>query len=150
MMTGVSMVNVTFRSSPSALTEMMGGRVQVMFDTLSSSIELIKAGKLRALGVTTATRSAALPDVPTVAEFVTGYEATQWNGVGAPRNTPAEIISKLNNEINAALADPTIKARLAELGSAPLPGSPVDCGKLLAEDTEKWSKVIRAANIKPE
>jgi tripartite-type tricarboxylate transporter receptor subunit TctC len=150
MMTGVTMVNVPFRGSPPALTELIGGRVQVMFDTLPTSIELIKAGKLRALAVTTATRSEALPDVPTVGEFITGYEAIQWNGVGAPRNTPTEIIDKLNNEINTALADSKIKARLADLGGKPLPGSSAECGKRIVEDTEKWGKVIQAANIKPE
>jgi tripartite-type tricarboxylate transporter receptor subunit TctC len=150
MMAGVSMVNVPFRGSPPALAALIGGQVQAMFDTLPTSIEFIKAEKLRALAVTTATRSEALPDLPVVGDFVPGYEATQWNGVGAPRNTPAEIINKLNNEINAALADPTIKVRLEGLGGTPLPGSPAECGKLIAEDTEKWAKVIRAANIKPE
>jgi tripartite-type tricarboxylate transporter receptor subunit TctC len=150
MMTGVGMVNVPFRGSPPALTELLGGRVQVMFDTLPTSIEFIKAGKLRALAVTTETRSEALPNTPTVGEFVTGYAVTQWNGVGAPRHTPTEIINKLNNEINAALSDSKIKARLADLGGTPIPGSPAECGKLIAEDTEKWAKVIKAANIKPE
>ena len=117
---------------------------------MPSSIEYIRAGKLRALAVTTATRSEALPDIPTVGEFVPGYEASAWYGIGAPRNTPAEIIDKLNREINAALADPKMKARLADLGGTPLPMSPADFGKLIADETEKWGKVIRAANIKPE
>ncbi len=117
---------------------------------MPSSIEYIRAGKLRALAVTTATRSEALPDVPTVGEFVPGYEASTWYGIGAPKNTPTDIIDKLNNEINAALADPKIKARLADLGATVLPGSPADFGKLIAEETEKWGKVIRAANIKPD
>ena len=121
-----------------------------MFDTTSSSIEHIRAGKLRALAVTTATRSEALPDIPTVGDFVPGYEASAWFGVGAPKNTPAEIIDKLNKEINAALADPKMKARLADLGGTVLAGSPADFGKLIADETEKWGKVIRAANIKPE
>ena len=117
---------------------------------MAASIEHIRAGKLRALAVTTATRSEALPDIPTVGEFVPGYEASAWFGVGAPKNTPAEIIDKLNKEINAGLADPKIKARLADLGGTVLAGSPADFGKLIADETEKWGKVIRAANIKPE
>ena len=121
-----------------------------MFATTASSIEYIRAGKLRALAVTTATRSEALPDIPTVGEFVPGYEASAWYGVGAPKNTPAEIVEKLNKEINAGLADPKIKARLADLGGTALPGSPADFGKLIADETEKWGKVIRAANIKAE
>jgi tripartite-type tricarboxylate transporter receptor subunit TctC len=121
-----------------------------MFPLISSSIEYIRAGKLRALAVTTATRAEALPDIPTVGEFVPGYEASTWIGVGAPKATPAEIVEKLNKEINAALADHKIKVRLADLGSTPLFGSAADFGKLIAEDTEKWGKVIRAANIKPE
>ena len=121
-----------------------------MFAAHAASIEYIRAGKLRALAVTTATRSEALPDIPTVGEFVPGYEASAWFGVGAPKNTPAEIIDKLNKEINAALADPKMKARLADLGGTVLAGSPADFGKLIADETEKWAKVIRAANIKPE
>ena len=121
-----------------------------MFATMPASIEYIRAGKLRALAVTTATRSEALPDIPTVGEFVPGYEASTWYGVGAPKNTPAEIVDKLNKEINAALADPKIKARLADLGGTVLAGSPADFGKLIADETEKWGKVIRAANIKAE
>ena len=121
-----------------------------MFVTMPASIEHIRAGKLRALAVTTATRSEALPDIPTVGDFVPGYEASAWYGIGAPKNTPAEIVDKLNKEINAALADPKIKARLADLGGTALAGSPADFGKLIADETEKWGKVIRAANIKPE
>jgi tripartite-type tricarboxylate transporter receptor subunit TctC len=124
--------------------------VQVMFATMPSSIGYVRAGKVHPLAVTTATRSEALPDVPTVSEFVPGYEASIWFGIGAPKNTPAEIVDKLNKEINAALADPNIKARLVDLGGVALPGSPADFGKLIADETEKWGKVIRAANIKPE
>ena len=150
MMAGVDMVHVPYRGAAPALTDLLGGQVQVMFDTMPASIEYIKAGKLRALAVTTATRSEALPDIPTVGDFVPGYEASAWYGVGAPKNTPAEIVDKLNKEINAGLADPKIKARLADLGGTVLPGSPADFGKLIADETEKWAKVIRAANIKPE
>jgi tripartite-type tricarboxylate transporter receptor subunit TctC len=128
----------------------MGAQVQVMFPTMPASIQHIRGGKLRALAVTTGTRSEALPDIPTVSEFVPGYEATTWFGVGAPRNTPTEIIDKLNKEINAGLADPKMKARFADLGSTVLPGSPADFGKLIADETEKWGKVIRAAGIKAE
>jgi tripartite-type tricarboxylate transporter receptor subunit TctC len=124
--------------------------VQVYFPGTVSSIEYIRARRLRALAVTTATRSDALPDVPTVGEFVPGYEASNWFGLGAPKATPAEIVEKLNKEINAALADPKMKARLADLGGTPLAGSPADFGKLIADETEKWGKVIRSANIKPE
>ena len=113
-------------------------------------VEPIRAGRLRALAVTTATRSPALPDIPTLGEFVPGYEMSGWQGVGAPKNTPSEIVDRLNKEINAVLADPKIKARFAELGGTPLPGSPADFGMLIADETEKWAKVIRAANIKPE
>ena len=149
MMTGVDMVHVPYRGAAPALTDLLGGQVQVCSPRMPASIEYIKAGKLRALAVTTATRSEALPDVPTVGEFVPGYEASSWYGVGAPKNTPAEIVDKLNKEINAALADPKIKARLADLGGTALAGSPADFGKLIADETEKWGKVIRAANIKP-
>ena len=150
MMAGVDMVHVPYRGAAPALTDLLGGQVQVMFVNLAPSIEYIRAGKLRALAVTTATRSEALPDIPTVGEFVPGYEASAVFGVGAPRNTPAEIVDKLNKEINAALADPKIKARLADLGGTALGGSPADFGKLIADETEKWGKVIRVANIKPE
>ena len=132
------------------MADLLGGQVQVMFDALPASIEYIRTGKLRALAVTTAMRSAALPDIPTVGEFLPGYEASQWYGLGAPKNTPAEIVEKLNREINAALADPKMRARLADLGGTPLPGSSADFGKFIAAETEKWGKVIRAANIEAE
>jgi tripartite-type tricarboxylate transporter receptor subunit TctC len=150
MMTGVDLVHVPYRGAPQALTDLLGGQVQVSFDPVLASIEHIKSGKLRALAVTTATRSEVLPDVPTVGEFVPGYEASGWNGVCAPKNTPIEIIEKLNQAINAGLADPRMKAKLAALGGTTLPGSSSDFGKLIAEETEKWGKVIRAANIKPD
>jgi tripartite-type tricarboxylate transporter receptor subunit TctC len=150
MMAGINLVHVPYRGGAPALTDLLAGQVQVYFSAIASSIEYIKAGKLRALAVTTAMRSTALPDVPTVGEFVPGYEASGWYGIGAPRNTPAEIIDMLNTEINAALADPKMKARLADLGVTPLVLSPADFGKLIVEATEKWGKVIRAANIKAE
>jgi tripartite-type tricarboxylate transporter receptor subunit TctC len=150
MMTGVSMAHVPYRGTAPVITDLLGGQVQVYFDPITGSVGYIRAGKLRALAVTTATRSDALPDIPTVGEFVPGYEATQWFGIGAPNKTPAEIIDKLNKEINAGLADPTLKARLADLGGTPLSVSPADFGKLIADETEKWGKVIRAANIKAE
>jgi tripartite-type tricarboxylate transporter receptor subunit TctC len=150
MMAGVDLAPVQYRGSGPALTDLIGGQVQVMFDALSSSIEHIRAGRLRPLAVTTATRLEVLPNIPTVGEFVPGYEAVVWQGIGAPKNTPAEIIDKLNKEINAGLADPKIKARLADLGSTALAGSPADFGRLIADETEKWAKVIRAANIKPD
>jgi tripartite-type tricarboxylate transporter receptor subunit TctC len=148
MMAGVDLVHVPYRGGGPALTDLIAGQVQVMFATTISSIEYIKAGKLRALAVTTATRWDELPDIPTVDEFVPGYEASYWAGIGAPKNTPTEVVDKLNKEINAGLADPKIKARLAELGSTTLAGSPADFGRLIADETEKWAKVIRAANIK--
>ena len=150
MTTGVDMLHVPYRGDPPALTDLLGGRVQLCLVGLPASIELIKAGKLRAFAVTTATRSQALPDLPTVGEFLPGYEASVWFGMGAPRNTPAEIVDKLNMEINAALVDPKIMARLADFGGTVLPGSPADFGRLIADETAKWGKVIRAANIKAE
>jgi tripartite-type tricarboxylate transporter receptor subunit TctC len=150
MMTGVDMVHVPYRGSAQSLGDLLGGQVQVSFDPLAASIEYIKSGKLRALAVTTAVRSEALPDLPTVGDFVPGYEASGWNGVCAPRNTPVEIIEKLNKEINAGLADPKVRARLAELGLTTLAGSSAEFGKLIAEETEKWGKVVRATNIKLE
>ena len=150
MMTGVSMVHVPYRGGAPALTDLIGGQVQIMFDALTGSIEYIRASKLRALAVTTATRSEALPDLPTVGDFVPGYETSSWSGIGAPKDTPTEIIAELNNEINAALADPKIKARLADLGSVPMPMSPADFGNLIDESVEKWGNVIHTANIKPE
>jgi len=149
-MTGIDIVHVPYRGTTPALTDLLAGQVQVMFGGLASLIGHIKAGRLRALAVTTATRSDALPDIPTVGEFLPGYEASIWYGVGVPTSTPAEIIGKLNKEINTALADPTFKARLAEVGGSALSGSPADFGRLIADETEKWGKVIRAANIKAE
>ena len=150
MMTGVNLVHVPYRGAGPALVDLLGGQVQVMFASMSSSIEYVRAGKLRALAVTTATRSPVLPDIPTVAEFVPGYEFSFWTGIGAPRNTPAEIVDKLNTEINAALADPKIKARLAEWGATALPGSAADFGKLIAAETEKWGKVVKFAGVKAD
>jgi tripartite-type tricarboxylate transporter receptor subunit TctC len=148
MMTGVDMLHVPYRSG--ALSDVLVGQVQVIFPTAVASIEYIKTGRLRALAVTTATRSDALPDIPAVGEFVPDYEASQWYGIGAPKATPAKIVEKLNKEINAALADPKMKARLADLGGDVLAHSPADFGKLIAEETEKWGTVIRALNIKAE
>src|SRR5262249_6502848 len=150
LMTGVNMVHVPYRGPEPALTDLLAGKVQVRFGIPSESIEYIKAGKLPVLAVTTAVRSGVLPDTPTVGEFVPGYEASSVYGLGAPKNTPTEIVDKLNREINAALADPKMKARLADIGGDVLALSPADFGKLIAEETEKWSKVIRAANIKAE
>jgi tripartite-type tricarboxylate transporter receptor subunit TctC len=148
MMAGVDMVHVPYRGSAPALTDLLGGQVQVMFDPLPSSIEHIRAARLRALAVTTTTRSDVLPDVPTVAEFLPGYEASTWFGAGVPRNTPAGIVGRLNKEINGGLAEATIKARLADLGGTALSGSPADFAKLIVDETEKWAKVIRFAGIK--
>jgi tripartite-type tricarboxylate transporter receptor subunit TctC len=150
MMTGIDVTHVPYRGSPPALTDLLGGQVQLYFANMGGSIEHIRAGKLHALAVITATRSQALPDVPTVGEFVPGYEASSVWGLGAPRNTPAEIVDVLNKEINAALADPKMKARLAELGGTALPASPAEFGKVIADETEKWAKVIKFAGIKPE
>jgi tripartite-type tricarboxylate transporter receptor subunit TctC len=150
MMAGVDMLHVPYRGDAPALTDLLGGQVQVYFSGVAATLEHIRTGKLRPLAVTTASRSEALPDVPSVADFVPGYEASVLFGVGAPRNTPTEIVERLNKEINAGLADPTVKARLAESGGTVLPGSPADYGKLIASETEKWGKVIRAANIKPQ
>ena len=150
MLAGVDMLHVPYRGEGLAVTDLLGAQVQVLFGVPLVSIEYIRASKLRALAVTTATRSEALPEIPTVGDFVPGYEASTWNGIGAPKNTPVEIIDKLNREINAGLADPKFKARLADLSAAALPGSPADFGKLVADETEKWRKVIRAANIKPQ
>jgi tripartite-type tricarboxylate transporter receptor subunit TctC len=150
MMAGVDMVHVPYRGAGPSLTDLIGGQVQVTFESMLAAIGYIRAGTLRALAVTTTRRSEALPDIPTVAEFVPGYEVSAWYGVGAPRATPAGIVEKLNKEINAGLADPKIKARLADLGGTPLVGSPADFGKLIADETEKWAKVVKFANIKPE
>jgi tripartite-type tricarboxylate transporter receptor subunit TctC len=150
IMTGIDMVHVPYKGSAPSLTDLLGGQVQVTFATMPSSIEYIRTGRLRPLAVTTATRSPELPEVPTVGEFVPGYEVSTWYGVSAPMGTPAEVIDKINKEINAGLANPTMKARLADLGGITMVGSPDDFGKLIADETEKWGKVIRAANIKPE
>src|SRR3954468_8329846 len=149
MMTGVDFLHVPYKGGSQAITALLGGQVQVLFEALPPSIPHIKSGQFRALAVTTATRSAALPDLPTLGEFVTGYEASGWNGICAPKNTPSEILEKLNRSINASVADPKVKARLADLGATTLGGSSGDFGKLIAEETEKWGKVIRAGNIKP-
>ena len=148
MMTGVTLVHVPYRGG--YVPDLLGGQTQVVFGTIASCIQLISADKLRALAVTTATRSPALPDVPAMGESVPGYEASQWYGLGAPKNTPAEIVSKLNSEINAGLADPKLKALLADLGVDPMSMTSANFGKLIADETEKWGKVIRAANIKAE
>ena len=150
MMAGIDMVHVPYRGGGPATNDLLGGQVQVLFTNPSGSIEHIRAGRLRALAVTTTARSDALPDIPTVGEFVPGYEATFWSGICAPKNTPTEIIDKLNREINAALADPKLMRRLAELGALAFASSPAEFSKLTADETEKWGKVIRAANIKAE
>jgi tripartite-type tricarboxylate transporter receptor subunit TctC len=150
MMAGVNMVHVPYRGAAPALTDLISGQVQVMILPIISSIEHIKAGRLRALGVTTATRLEVVPDVPTVAEFLPGYEVSDWTGIGVPRGTPMEIVERLNREINAGLDEPRIKARLAELGSQLMPMSRAAFGKLIADETEKWAKVVAAAGIKPE
>jgi tripartite-type tricarboxylate transporter receptor subunit TctC len=150
VMAGVDLITVHYRGAGPALPDLMSGRIQVMFDPVASSIGYIRAGKLRPLGVTTATRIDALPDVPPIGDFVPGYEASGWDGIGGPANTPPEIISILNKEVNAALADATFKARLADLGADPFANSPAGFGKFIAEYIQKWGKVIRAANIKAE
>jgi tripartite-type tricarboxylate transporter receptor subunit TctC len=150
MMAGVNLVHVPYRGQAPALTDLMGGQVQVFFATSPGTADYITTGKLRALGVTTAARMADFPEIPAIGDFVPGYEASQWYGLAAPGNTPAEIVDKLNREISAALADPGMKARLATIGGAPLPGSPAEFGKLISEETEKWAKVVRAAGIKPD
>ena len=150
MMTGVNMVHVPYRGAAPMFTDLLAGQVQVYFGPMPGAIEYIRAGKVRALAVTTAARSEALPDIATVAEFVPDYEASVWAGIGAPKATPAEIVDKLNREINAGLADPSMKARLADLGGTVLPGSPTDFGKFLADETEKWAKVIKFAGLKAD
>jgi tripartite-type tricarboxylate transporter receptor subunit TctC len=149
-MTGIQMTHVAYRGSPPALTDLLAGQVQVYFAPISATIQYIKAGKLRALAVTTAKRAEALPDVPSVGEFVPGYEASAFYGISAPKATPADIVAKLNGEINAGLTDPKLKARFADLGSSPIAGSPADFGALIAAETEKWGKVVKFAGIKPE
>jgi tripartite-type tricarboxylate transporter receptor subunit TctC len=143
------MIHVPFRGGPPALTAVLGGNVQVYFVAMSSSIAYIRSGKLRALAVTTATRWEGLPDIPTVDDFVPGYEASGWYGLAAPKNTPADVVDELNNEVNAALVDPKMKVRLADMGGTVLGGSPADFGKLIASEIEKCGKVIKVANIKP-
>jgi tripartite-type tricarboxylate transporter receptor subunit TctC len=150
MMAGLQMVHVPYRGSAPMLTDLLGGQVQVTFDNMPSSIEHIRAGRLRALAVTTSVRSAALPDVPVVADFLPGYEASSWFGAGVPKGTPAEIIDKLNKEMNAALVDPRIKERLDALGGISLAGTPADFGKVIAEETDKWAKVVKFSGAKPE
>jgi tripartite-type tricarboxylate transporter receptor subunit TctC len=150
MMSGVNMLHVPYRGSAPAITDMLGGQVQVMFDSMPSSIEYIRAGKLRALAVTTATQWEGLPNIPTVADFVPGFETSGWYGIGVPKNTPVEIIDRLNKEINAGLADPKMKARLADLGGTVLLGSPADFGKLIATETEKLAKVVKYAGMRPD
>ena len=150
MMTGVDLLHVPYRGAAPALTDLISGQVQVMFDNMPSSIEQIRAGKLRALGVTTAKRSPALPDVPTVADTVPGYEASAWFGMGAPKETPPEVVNKLNKAINAALADPNIQARLADLGGIVMAGTPADFGQVIVDETEKWAKVVKAAGVSIE
>jgi tripartite-type tricarboxylate transporter receptor subunit TctC len=148
MMTGVEMLHVPYRGGAPAMTDLLAGQVQVMFDTLSTSIEHIRAGKLRAVAVTSATRSEVLPDIPTVSDFVPGYEGTGWQGIGAPRNTPVEIIDKLNEAINAGLADPKMKARIADYGYTVFASSPADFATFIAAYTEKWAKVIKFSGAK--
>jgi tripartite-type tricarboxylate transporter receptor subunit TctC len=150
MMTGIKMTHVPYRGDVPAITDLLAGQVQVYFGTLPASIEYIKAGNLRALAATSAARLAALPNVPTMGEFLPGYQATIANGLNAPRHTPTEIVEKLNSEINAALADPKLSARLAELGAMPLAGSPADYAKLVADETEKWGKVVNLSGAKPD
>jgi len=150
MMAGVDMVHVPYRGVGIALTDLLSGQVQVMFDPIPSSIGHIRAGTLRPLGVTTAARWDGLPDIPSLADHVPGYEASAWYGVSGPKNLPPHVVDRLNREINTALSDPAIKSRFAEMSAFPIPGSPADFGKHIADETEKWGKVIRAANIKPE
>jgi tripartite-type tricarboxylate transporter receptor subunit TctC len=150
MLAGVNLVHVPYRGQGPAMTDLLGGQLQVIFATTPGTTEYVRIGKLRALAVTTRVRAEALPDVPTVADFVPGYEASQWYGFGAPKNTPPEIIERLNKAVNAALADPRMKARLADFGGTVMPGSPADFGKLIAEETEKWGKVVKFAGIKAD
>jgi tripartite-type tricarboxylate transporter receptor subunit TctC len=150
MMTGVNLTHVPYRGAGPAITDLLGGQIQVTFTDMAASIEYIRAGRLRALAVTTPMRSEALPDIPTVGDFVSGFEASQWVGLCAPKNTPPEIIGKLNAEINTGLADPKLKIRLADLGGVALPGSPAEFGKLIADDTEKWAKVVKFSGAKAD
>jgi tripartite-type tricarboxylate transporter receptor subunit TctC len=150
MMAGVDLVHVPYRGQGPALSDLLGGQVQVLFAATPGTADYIATGKLRALAVTTAARAEVLPQLPTIADFVPGYEASQWYGISAPKNTPADIVGKLNREINAAIADPAMKGRFDAIGGEPLPGSPAEFGRLIAEETEKWAEVVRAAGIKPE
>jgi tripartite-type tricarboxylate transporter receptor subunit TctC len=150
MMTGVNVVHVPYRGAAPALTDVLAGQVQAIFDNLPTSLEHINAGKVRPLAVTTAARAQMLPDLPTVGEFLPGYEVSSWLGIGVPKRTPAELIDSLNRQVNAAIADPRIKARIAELSSVPLPTTPAGFGDLIASETEKWAKVVKAANLKPD
>jgi len=150
VMTGTNLVHVPYRSAAAVMTDLLSGQVQLYFGTTASSLEYVRTGKLRALAVTIERRLDALPDIPTVGDFVPGYEASNWYGIGAPRNTPVEVIEKLNKETNAGLADPKLKARLDDLGGIALTGSPADFGKLIADETEKWGKVVKFTGIKPE
>ncbi len=148
MMAGLDIVHVPYRNQAQAATDLIAGQLQVSFDVMPTTIQQVRSGTLRALAVTTASRSDALPDVPAVAEFVPGYEASSWHGIGAPKGTPATIVERLNKEINAALADPKHQARLADVGGAPMPMSPAEFGKFIAEETQKWAKVIKFAGAK--
>jgi tripartite-type tricarboxylate transporter receptor subunit TctC len=150
MMTGINIVQVPYRGVAPALTDLLGGQVQVVFATMPAAVEYVRAGNLRALAVTSGTRWEGMPDIPTVSNSVPGYEASGWNGIGAPKNTPAGVIDRLNKEINSALSDQTVKARLADLGGTVLPGSAAEFGKLITDETEKWARVIKFANIKPD
>jgi tripartite-type tricarboxylate transporter receptor subunit TctC len=150
VMTGTNMVHVPYRGAAAVMTDLLSGQVQLYFGTTASSLEYVRTGKLRALAVTIERRLDALPDIPTVGDFVPGYEASNWYGIGAPRNTPVEVIEKLNKETNAGLADPKIKARIADLGGSPLTGSPADFGRLIADETEKWGKVVKFVGIKAD
>ena len=150
MMTGVDMVHVPYRGQGPALSDLLGGQVQILFAAAPGTADYVKTGKLRALAVTTGARMPDLPEVPTVGDFVPGYEASQWYGFAAPKNTPAEIVDKLNKEINAAIADSGMKAKLAGIGGDPMPGSAADFGRLIADETEKWGKVVRTGGLKPE
>jgi tripartite-type tricarboxylate transporter receptor subunit TctC len=150
MMTGIDMLHVPYRSAPPALTDLLGGRVHVMFDNLASSVEHVRTGRLKALAVTSAVRSPALPDVPTLNEYLPGFEASGWFGLGAPKSTPASVIDKLNNAVNAGLDGPRMQARLGDLGGMTLKGSPADFGHLIAEETEKWGKAVKFSGAKPD
>ena len=150
MMTGINMIHIPYRGGAPALTDLLGGQVQVMFDNVPTSLEHIRSGALRPLGITAATRLGLLPDVPAVAEFLPGYESSAWYGIAVPKGTPAEIVDLLNRVLNAGLADPNLKARFTALGAVVIPGSPADFGKLLVEETEKWGKVVTFAGIKAD